>query len=102
MKDELVKLLFLCGKMAAGKSTFAKELARERNVVLLVHDELSGALFPGEIQTIQDFVKYAARLREALSLHIQDSLSHGVPVVSGEPAHVTAALTWISSQAITA
>jgi shikimate kinase len=29
-------LVFLCGKMAAGKSTLARELARRQDAVLLV------------------------------------------------------------------
>jgi hypothetical protein len=33
------KLLFLCGKMAAGKSTLSRELAERENAVLLVQDE---------------------------------------------------------------
>jgi hypothetical protein len=52
IEEEPVKLYFLCGKMAAGKSTFAKRLARAKNAVLLVQDELLGALYPGEIQSI--------------------------------------------------
>jgi len=99
MTDGPARLYFLCGKMAAGKSTFAKELAREKNAVLLVQDELLGALFPGEIQTIQDFVKYAARLREALSLHIRDILSHGVPVVLDFPANTRSQRQWFRALA---
>jgi predicted kinase len=94
MRDEPVKLYFLCGKMAAGKSTFAKELARAKNAVLLVQDELLGGLYPAEIQTIQDFAKYAARLREALSLHVRDILSHGVPVVLDFPGNTRTQRQW--------
>ena len=43
MRHEPVKLHFLCGKMAAGKSNFAKKLAQAKNAVLLVQDELLGA-----------------------------------------------------------
>lgn len=93
MREEPVKLYFLCGKMAAGKSTFAKGLARAKNAVLLVQDEFLGTLYPGEIRTIEDFVKCAARLREALSLHIRDILSHGVPAAFVTPPEVPAAAT---------
>lgn len=94
MREEPVKLYFLCGKMAAGKSTFAKGLARAKNAVLLVQDEFLGALYPGEIQTIQDFVKCAARLREALSAPIHDILSHGVPVVLDFPGNTRTQRQW--------
>ena len=53
------KLIFLCGKMAAGKSTLARDLAQRENAVLLVQDELLDHLFPGEITDIPGFVKCA-------------------------------------------
>ena len=34
------KLLFVCGKMAAGKSTLSKELAAREDAVLLAQDDL--------------------------------------------------------------
>ena len=37
--DRKGKLLFLCGKMAAGKSTLSKALAEREDAVLLVLDE---------------------------------------------------------------
>jgi len=40
------KLIFLCGKMAAGKSTLAKELAAREDAVLIVQDEFLDALYP--------------------------------------------------------
>jgi predicted kinase len=46
------KLMFMCGKMAAGKSTLARDLAERRNAILLVQDELLERLFPGEITDI--------------------------------------------------
>jgi predicted kinase len=53
---ERTKLFFLCGKMAAGKSTVARELAREHDAVLLVQDEFLVKLFPGEIVDIPGFL----------------------------------------------
>lgn len=53
------KLYFLCGKMAAGKSTLARELAQREEAVLLVQDEFLIKLFPGEIVDIPGFVKYS-------------------------------------------
>ncbi len=84
----------MCGKMAAGKSTHARELARTRNAVLLVQDELLDALYPGEISTIQDFVKCSARLRAAVSLHIRDLLASGVSVVLDFPGNTRAQRQW--------
>ncbi len=63
--DGKAKLLFFCGKMAAGKSTLARELAEREHAVLLVQDEFLERLFPGEIVDIQGFMKYSARLKDA-------------------------------------
>jgi len=52
-----VKLFFLCGKMASGKSTLARELALRNGAVLLAQDEFLGSLFPGEITDIPSFVE---------------------------------------------
>ena len=46
------KLIFLCGKMAAGKSTLASDLAKRENAILLVQDDFLNALFLGEITDI--------------------------------------------------
>jgi len=94
MREKRATLYFMCGKMAAGKSTCAKELARARHAVLLVQDDLLDALYPGEIETIQDFVKYSARLRDALSPHIRDLLSTGVSVVLDCPGNTRAQRQW--------
>ncbi|HEX5814917.1 MAG TPA: AAA family ATPase [Methylomirabilota bacterium] len=64
------KLIFLCGKMAAGKPTLAKELARQEHAVLLVQDELLDHLFPDEVTDIPGFVRYSSRLRNALGPHV--------------------------------
>jgi predicted kinase len=75
------KLIFLCGQMAAGKSTAARELAEREKAVLLVQDDLLGALFPGEIKDVSSFVKRYTRLKNALTPHICALLSKGIPVV---------------------
>ena len=91
MTVERAKLYFMCGKMAVGKSTHAKELATAKNAVIFVQDEILSALYPGEIRDIQDFVKYSARVRNALSLHITEFLSPGVSVVLDFPGNQSAA-----------
>jgi len=94
MREERATVYFMCGKMAAGKSTYAKELAQTKNAVLLVQDEFLDAFYPGEIQTIQDFVKYSARLRGALTLHIQDLLTRGVSVILDFPGNTRVQRQW--------
>ena len=94
MSVERAKLYFMCGKMAAGKSTHARELARNKNAVLFVQDEFLDALYPGAIRDIKDFVKCSARVRDALSVHIQDLLSRGTSVVLDFPANTRAQRQW--------
>src|SRR5215469_7542912 len=75
------KLIFFCGKMAAGKSTLARDLAIRENAVLLVQDDFLNALFPGEIIDIPSFVDRYTRLKNALTPHICVLLSKRISVV---------------------
>jgi predicted kinase len=88
------KLIFLCGKMAAGKSTLARDLAQQENAVLLVQDELLDSLFPGEITDIPGFVKCSSRLKDALAPHICSLLSKGISVVLDFPGNTKAQRAW--------
>jgi predicted kinase len=88
------KLVFMCGKMAAGKSTLAIELAERESAVLLVQDELLERLFPGEITDIPGFVKYSSRLKDAIAPVIASLLAKGVSVVLDFPGNTTAQRAW--------
>jgi predicted kinase len=88
------KLIFLCGKMASGKSTLARGLAERENAILLVQDEFLDALFPGEITDMPGFAKYSSRLRNALAPHICALLSKGISVVLDFPANTKAQRAW--------
>ena len=87
-------LYFMCGKMAAGKSTRAKTLAREKGVALFVQDAFLATLYPGEILDIKDFVTCSTRLREALFVPVRDLLSRGTSVVLDFPANTTNQRRW--------
>lgn len=88
------KLVFFCGKMAAGKSTLARELADRENAVLLVQDDLLGALFPGEITDVQGFLKCSSRLKNALTPHVCAVLSRGISVVLDFPGNTRTQRAW--------
>jgi predicted kinase len=88
------KLLFLCGKMAAGKSTLARKLAEREKAVLLVQDEFLERLFPGEIVDIPGFLKYSSRVNEALAPHICSLLSMGISVVLDVPGNTRNQRAW--------
>lgn len=74
-------LYLFCGKMAAGKSTLARDLTARTDGILFVQDEWLGRLFPGEIVDIPALVKCSSQLRAALTDHICTLLSRGIPVV---------------------
>lgn len=88
------KLLFLCGKMAAGKSTLAKALAEREDAVLLVQDEWLERLFPGQIVEVADYLKYSRRLNAALAPHVRGLLARGLSVVLDFPANTRSQRAW--------
>lgn len=88
------KLVFLCGKMAAGKSTLARQLAERERAILLVQDDFLDSLYPGEITDIPDFVRCSSRLRNALEPHVGALLTTGVSVVLDFPGNTKAQRAW--------
>ena len=88
------KLLFFCGKMAAGKSTLSRQLAAQEHAVLLVEDEFLERLFPGQISDLAAYVMYSSRIRDALGPHIISLLAMGVSVVLDFPGNTRRQRTW--------
>jgi predicted kinase len=88
------KLMFLCGKMAAGKSTLARDLAEREDAILLVQDDFLEHLWPGEITDIPEFIDRSARLKNALAPHICALLSKGISVVLDFPGNTKAQRAW--------
>jgi predicted kinase len=87
-------LIFFCGKMAAGKSTLARQLAAGERTVLLVQDELLAQLYPGEILEMRDFMDRSQRLHAALTPPIVGMLTAGVSVVLDFPANTLNQRAW--------
>jgi predicted kinase len=88
------KLFFFCGKMAAGKSTLAKEITQREGAILIVQDALLSQLFPDEVVDVPSFVKYSGRLKDALSAHISALLSSGIVVVLDFPGNTRNQRAW--------
>lgn len=88
------KLIFFCGKMAAGKSTLARALARQENAILLVEDDLLDHLYAGEITGISDYLRCSSRVKSALSSHICALLAKGISVVLDFPANTPRQRQW--------
>lgn len=88
-------LHFLCGKMAAGKSTLAHKLAETHGGILISEDLWLQRLYPEEIRTFEDYVKYSRRLKAVAGPHVEELLRHGMSVVLDFPANVPVTREWI-------
>lgn len=86
-----------CGKMAAGKTTFSRRLAAELPAVLVCWDLWLQRLYPVEIASFDDFLKYSARLRTLMGPHLADLLARGQDVVLDFPANTPASRAWVRS-----
>lgn len=88
------KLIFFSGKMAAGKSTLAKQLSERENAVLLSQDALVEILFPNQIVNVATYLEYAGRINRIIAPLIVDILSKGVSVVLDFPANTLNQRAW--------
>lgn len=88
-------LHFICGKMAAGKSTLSKKLEKEYDAVLISEDIWLQRLYPIEISNFDDYITYSRRLRKIIIPHVKDLLSKGLSVVLDFPANVPKTREWI-------
>ena len=88
-------LHLLCGKIAAGKSTLAAELARQPDTVLISEDVWMATLYPGDVKTIDDYSKFAARLCAAMAPHIVHLLKSGLSVVLDFQANTRSRRAWM-------
>jgi predicted kinase len=90
-------LYLLCGKVAAGKSTLARRLAKRPATLLITMDHWMSILFPTENRTIDDFARLSARLRAAMGPHVVDILRHDLSVVLDFPANTLRWRGWMRS-----
>jgi predicted kinase len=95
MSTELPVLHMLCGKIAAGKSTLAHQLASQPSTVLISEDYWLSRLFKDEMHTVADFIRYSCRLREAMGSHVEALLQAGVSVVLDFHANTVASRQWM-------
>jgi predicted kinase len=90
-------LYLLCGKIAAGKSTLARQLAVRHASLLISEDHWNSNLFSSDLRTIEDYRRYSARLRAAMGPHIVEILQHGLSVVLDFPANTAGNRNWMRS-----
>ncbi|MEL6115361.1 ATP-binding protein [Photobacterium sp. SP02] len=89
-------LHFMCGKMAAGKSTLAAQIAKTHQAVLLIEDEWLSTLYPQEVRSLADYIQYSERLKKTLQPHVQDLLAKGISVVLDFPANTVLQRQWFT------
>jgi predicted kinase len=95
-------LYLICGKIAAGKSTLARQLAARPGTLLIAMDHWMSILFPTENRTIEDFARLSARLRDAMGPHIVDILRQNLSVVLDFPANTVRWRNWMRSMIVEA
>ncbi|CAI0889182.1 AAA family ATPase [Serratia quinivorans] len=87
-------LHMMCGKAGSGKSTIAHSLAQQPQTLLMVEDNWLVTLYEQQMATLQDYVRYSARLREVLSEHIVQLLRNGLSVVLDFPMNTPDRRLW--------
>lgn len=92
--DEAAVLHMVCGKIASGKSTLTQRLARTENAVILSEDTWMTHLYPGEIRTLEDYVRCSGRIRRALSEHVRALLAAGMSVILDFPFNTINSRAW--------
>ena len=90
-------LYFFCGKMGAGKTTKSKEVARDQNAVLISEDEWLESLYPGQITTFDDYLKFSRQLKPLVTSHVQKILRTGTDVVMDFPANTVSQRKWFKT-----
>jgi predicted kinase len=90
-------LHIVCGKIAAGKSTLTTELARAPGTILVREDAWLVRLYPGEQESLADYIRNSTRLRSAIQPHLVALLRAGLSVVLDFPANTPVARGWMRS-----
>jgi predicted kinase len=88
-------LHFLCGKIAAGKTTLSNELGEAGNTIVVREDHWLARLYPGDQNTLADYVRNATRLRGAMTGLLVDLLRTGISVVLDFPGNTPDQRAWM-------
>lgn len=90
-------LIFFCGRMGAGKTTLSIRLAEERNGVLLSEDAWLSQLYPKQILSFDDYIKFSNQLKPLVKSHVQNILTTGTDVVMDFPANTKSQREWFKN-----
>lgn len=95
MSGEDPVLHIICGKIAAGKSTLAKQLADRPGTILISEDQWLAKLYGDQMTTLADYVRFSAKLRDAMTEHVPKLLNAGLSVVLDYPANTVETRQWM-------
>lgn len=93
--DHTPTLHLFCGKIGSGKSTLAAKIGAEAATILMSEDQLLANLYPGEIISIEDYVRCSDRLRRTIGPHIVELLRNGMSVALDFQANTTTVRAWM-------
>lgn len=88
-------LHMLCGKIASGKSTLSAQLSARPMTVIISEDQWLARLYACEMNSVADYVRCSAKLRDAMAPHLIDLLKNGMSVVLDFPANTLANRQWM-------
>ncbi|WP_440053137.1 AAA family ATPase [Pseudoalteromonas sp. T1lg65] len=91
------KLTFFCGKMGAGKSTYANRVAAQSNAVLVSEDSWLAAHFYDQIANFDDYLHYSRLIKPFIKSHVQSILNTGTNVVMDFPANTVSQRAWFTA-----
>ena len=80
--------------MGAGKSTKSKQVSQERNAVLISEDEWLSNLYPNQITSFDDYIRYSSLLKPLVKSHVLGILKTGTGVVMDFPANTVNQRKW--------
>jgi len=95
-------LIFFCGKMGAGKTTKSKQIAKEKNGVLISEDELLESLYPNQINSFDDYIKFSKQIKPSIKTLVINILQTGTNVVMDFPANTKKQRKWFIELALQA
>ena len=87
-------LILFSGKMGSGKSTLSKQVSQERNAVLISEDEWLAQLYPNQITSFEDYLRYSSLLKPLVKSHVLDILKTGTSVIMDFPANTVKQRKW--------
>jgi predicted kinase len=90
-------LFFLCGKMAAGKSTLARQLAARQDAMLFEQDHWVETLFPNMIVNVATYIEHSGRINRIVAPIVVDVLTRGISVVMDFPGNTRNQRAWFRS-----